>query len=194
MYKKVANSLRRGDILVRDGSFYEVVSVEHVPISKRKAGVQVQARPLKGSDSKGSCKYRYGSDEDVEVVDVMERKGSFLYHDEKNSEVVIIMDEDYDQVNISAEYVGDILPWMQDGTQLTVYFHDQSPLLVKLPLSVEARVESTESVLKHQKATASYKPAILENGFRVMVPPFIKNGDAIVVSTKDFTYVNRVKE
>jgi len=101
--------------------------------------------------------------------------------------------QSYEQINIKKEMVGDAIQFLQDNMNVTVEMHDGNPITIALPDDVVLTIAETEPVVKGQTVSSSYKPAIMDNGARVMVPPFIAAGDKIKVSTADASYIERIK-
>jgi elongation factor P len=135
----------------------------------------------------------YKTTDGLEKAFVEEVKHSFLY-DDGDSGLVFMNPENYDQVTLSRDMVGDSLPWLQPEMIVHLTMFDGQALSLELPVRVTAEIESTEPVVKGQTASSSYKPAILTNGLKVMVPPHIGPGTRVVVSTEDSTYVERAKD
>ena len=134
---------------------------------------------------------RYNSSEDVDVAYVEQKNYQFQYFDQ--DELVAMDMESFDTESFKKELVGDSLPFLQEGMNIRVEYCNDKPISIAMPETANAIVAQADAVVKGQTASASYKPAILENGVRVMVPPFIASGEEIIVKTDDFTYVGRVK-
>lgn len=134
---------------------------------------------------------RLRADEMLERAHLDQKQFQFLYGD---GETLTFMDTDsYEQIELSADALGDRLPFLQDGTMVVIELHEGKPLSVELPETAVCEIAETEPVVKGQTASSSYKPATLDNGVRVMVPPFISAGEKIVVNTAELTYVERAK-
>lgn len=149
---------------------------------------QVELKDVKSGTKKN---VRLRADEMLERAHLDQKTFQFLYGD---GETLTFMDtSSYEQIELPADALGDRLPFLQDGMQVAIEMHEGTPLSVDLPESAICMIAETEPVVKGQTASSSYKPATLENGVRVMVPPFIGAGEKIVVNTAELTYVERAK-
>lgn len=183
-----ANSISVGNIIRHKGNLWMVTKKEHVKPGKGGAFVQLE---IKGITTNAKVVERFRSTEDVEKMFMEDKDFQYQYMEGDN---LALMDmTTYEQTLINKELLGDMLPYLQDGMEIKVQFCEDKPLSVKLPEHVVLEVVETEAVVKGQTAASSYKPAILENGVRVMVPPFITTGTKIVVRTSDSEYVERAK-
>jgi elongation factor P len=132
---------------------------------------------------------RFGSDEKVERTHIDRKDFQYLYRD---GEMLVFMDTDsYEQVSLAGDFVGERAAFLQDGMTVTVELYQERPIGVSLPGQVVLAVAEAEPTIKGQTAASSYKPAVLENGVRVMVPPFVSAGERIVVDTSEIAYVRR---
>ena len=135
---------------------------------------------------------RFASDEKIERVSLDSKKCNFLYAD---GDTLNFMDnESYEQFTLSKELIGPAVAFLQDGMTVDVEMYESTPLSVKLPQKVAMKIVEADPVVRGQTAASSYKPGLLENGVRVLIPPFIEAGTRIVVSTVDATYVERAKD
>jgi elongation factor P len=132
---------------------------------------------------------RFRSADKVERVRLEQKDQQFLY--EQNDMLVFMDSETYEQIELPADILGDRRPFLQDGMTVHVEYYDQEALSVELPDKVTCTITETEPAVKGQTAANSFKPAVLDNGVRVMVPPFVGEGEAIVVSTETMEYVER---
>lgn len=188
MAKISANSIRIGNILEYREGLYKVLKKSHTQPGKGGAYVQLE---MKNITTGVKINERLRSTEDVEKAHLDEVEYQYLYSDDV---FITVMDNSsYEQKEISVELLGDSIVYLQDGMTLTVEVYDGDVIAVNLPETVELEVVETESVVKGQTAASSNKPAVLENGVRVMVPPFIESGNKIVVRTSDSEYMERVK-
>ncbi|MCH2037111.1 MAG: elongation factor P [Rickettsiales bacterium] len=188
MAKISANSIRIGNILEYKEGLYKVLKKSHTQPGKGGAYVQLE---MKNITTGIKINERLRSTEDVEKAHLDEVEYQYLFADDN---FITVMDNtSYEQKEISKDLLGDAIVYLQDGMDLTVELYDGEVIAVNLPENVELTVEETEAVVKGQTAASSNKPAVLENGVRVMVPPFIDSGDKIVVRTTDSEYVERVK-
>ena len=182
------NEIRPGMVLQHKGELWVVTKTEHVKPGKGGAFAQVEMKSVVGGTKLNE---RFRATESVERVRLEERDYQFLY---EQDDMLVFMDmETYDQIELPKEFLGERAAFLQDGMTVTVESHEGKPLGVKLPLHVTLEVVEAEPVVKGQTAASSYKPAVLENGLRVMVPPFISAGEKIVVNTEDLTYVKRAE-
>lgn len=186
MAKMNANDLRPGNIIEHQGSLWVVVKTAHVKPGKGGAFAQVELKNLLDGRKLNE---RFRSEDRVERVRLDQREQQFLY--EQDGMLVFMDSETYEQVELPADILGDRRPFLKEGMTVTIEYHEGRPLSVTLPDKVECEVVETEPVVKGQTAASSYKPAILDNGVRVMVPPFISAGDRIIVSTETGEYVSR---
>src|SRR5690606_27667508 len=125
----------------------------------------------------------------VEKVRLEQKDFTFLY--EQGDALVFMDDESYEQLELDKEFVGERAAFLQDGMKVTVELHEERPIGISLPDQVTLTITEADPVVKGQTAASSYKPAVLENGIRVMVPPFISSGEKIIVDTNEITYISR---
>ncbi len=181
-----ANTIRVGNILEHQGKLWRVAKTEHTKPGKGGAFMQVE---MKGVDHPTKLNERFRADESVEQVRLDQTEYQFLYED---GDDLVLMDQvNFEQVTIPKDLLGDTAPFLQDGMIISVESYNEKPISVALPEKVTCTIEETEAVVKGQTAASSNKPAILDNGVRVMVPPFVSQGDAVVVRVEDQTYVER---
>lgn len=187
--KTNANSLRIGNVVEYQNQLWSLVKKEHVKPGK--GGAYIQAE-LKNITTGTKTNTRFASSEDVEVAYVELKDYQYQYMD--GQDLVAMDTESYEQQNFSKDLLGDSAPFLQDEMKLIVEFCNGKPISIKLPETVVLRVDMADAVVKGQTASASYKPATLENGVRTMVPPFVETGDEIVVKTENGEYVERAKK
>jgi elongation factor P len=183
-----ANSIRAGNILEHEGKLWIVSKTpEHTKPGKGGAFVQVEMKDIKTGTKVNE---RFSSTVDVTKVRLDQKQFQYLFQDDH----VHLMDNNtFEQIALNKNIFGDQIIYLDDGMNITVEFHNEEALHALLPEQVIVEIAETEPVVKGQTAAASYKPAILTNGARVMVPPFVNAGDKIVVRTEDSTYVERAK-
>jgi elongation factor P len=180
------NEIRPGNVVEHQGSLWVAVKTQAVKPGKGPAYNQVE---LKNLVHGGKLNERFRSSETVERVRLEQKDYQFLY---VQDEMLVFMDnENYEQLEILREFVGDRAAFLQDGMIVTVESYEGKPLGVSLPDQVTLAVAEADPVVKGQTAASSYKPAILENGVRVMVPPFITAGEKVIVDTNELTYIRR---
>ncbi len=184
-----ANAIRPGMIILHNTRLYKAVDTYHVKPGKGGAYAQVE---LKDVISGNKLNERFRSDEGVERVILDQRECTFSYIE---GTFYIFMDNDnYEQIPLSqAELSDDQRAYLKEGMVVNIEFYEERAINIILPANVVLEVVDTEAVIKGQTASGSFKPAILENGIRVMVPQHIESGTKIVVSTGDSTYVERAK-
>lgn len=183
-----ANSISVGSVIRHKGNLWLVVKKDHVKPGKGGAFAQME---LKGITTNAKVVERFRATEDVEKMFMEDKDYQYQYMDGDN---LALMDmETYEQELLPKDLLGDMLPYLQDEMNVKVQFCEGKPLSIKLPEHVTLEVVETEAVVKGQTAASSYKPAILENGVRVMVPPFITTGTKVVVRTSDSEYIERAK-
>ncbi|WP_417458044.1 elongation factor P [Kordiimonas sp.] len=180
------NAVRPGNVIEHKGGLWRAIKIAHTQPGKGGAYLQVELKNLVDGTKLNE---RFRSSEKVERVTLEQKDYQFLYVE---GDMYNFMDQDtYEQISISDEDIGEDSVFLQDGMTVVIELHGEKPLGVKLPEKVTLEVTETEPVVKGQTASSSYKPAILENGLRVGVPPFVSAGDRIVVSTVEREYVSR---
>lgn len=180
------NEIRTGNVIQHKNSLWVAVKTQAVKPGKGPAYAQVELKNLLDGTKLNE---RFRASENVERVRLEQKDHQFLYEE---GDMLVFMDtETYEQISIAKDFVGDRAAFLQDGMQVVVESHEETPIGVKLPDQVTLEIAETEAVVKGQTAASSYKPAILENGVRVMVPPFVTVGERIVVDTNELTYIKR---
>ena len=182
------SAVRAGMVVEYENKLWLVVKHEIRTPGNLRSFNQVEFKDIK-SGTKYNTRLRAG--EALERVSLDQRDFQFLY---KEDERMVFMDqENYEQIYIDSDLLGDRALFLQDGMTVSVELHEGKPIGVKLPETVTLEITDCEPVVKGQTASSSYKPATLENGLRVLVPPFISTGEKIVVNTDELTYVERAK-
>ena len=180
------NEIKPGNVIEHNGGLWVAVKANAVKPGKGGAFNQVE---LKNLIDGTKLNERFRASETVERVRLEQKDYQFLY---AQGEALVFMDsESYEQLELQADFVGDRAAFLQDGMTVTVELHEERPIGVSLPDQVTLEVAEADPVVKGQTAASSYKPAMLENGVRVMVPPFVTAGERIIVATDDITYVRR---
>lgn len=187
--KVIASSLRKGNIVDLDGKLYVVLNAESFHPGKGTPTTQVDMRRI--SDGVKTAQ-RYKTTEQVERAHVEDREHQFLYQDGDGFHFMNM--ENYDQVTLPDDIVGDLAAYLQPEMKVKLLMHEGVPVSIELPQKVTLEVAETEPSVKGQTASSSYKPAVLSNGVRTMVPPFVGPGTRIVVMTADGSYVERAKD
>ena len=187
--KVAASSLRKGAVVDMEGKLYVVLTAENIHPGKGTPVTQLNMRRI--SDGV-KVSERWRTTEQVERAFVDDRNFTCLYEDGEGFH--FMNPETYDQVVASREVVGDSAPWLQDGMTVTLSTHEGVPIALELPRLATFEVVETEPSVKGQTASSSYKPAVLSNGLKTMVPPYISVGTRIVVLTEDGSYQERAKD
>ena len=178
--------IRPGNILEYEGGIWKVAKIQHTQPGKGGAYMQVEMKNLQDGRK---TNVRFRSADTVERVRLDTKDFQFLYHD---GDMLVFMDKDnYEQINLPADLVGEAAAFLQDGMDVTLELWDEKPISVELPTQVEATIVEADAVVKGQTASSSYKPALLDNGVRVMVPPHIASGTRIIVDVYERTYVGK---
>jgi elongation factor P len=186
MPKINGNEIRPGNVLEHNGGLWAAVRVDHVKPGKGGAFAQVELRNLRNGSKLNE---RFRSADKVERVRLEQKDQQFLY--EQDGMLVFMDSETFEQVELPAEILGERRPFLQDGMTIHIEYYDTEALNATLPQKVVCRIVETEPVVKGQTAANSFKPALLDNGVRVMVPPFVGEGEAIVVNTETMDYSER---
>ena len=187
--KVIASSLRKGNIVEIDGKLGVIVTAENIHPGKGTPVTQMDARRI--SDGV-KLSLRFKTTDQVERAFVEDSKHQFMYHDGEGFHFMNM--ESYDQVALQADIIGDQAAYLQPEMEVTISMHDNVPVSIELPVKAVLEVVETEPTIKSQTAASSYKPAVLSNGVRTMVPPFVSTGTKIVVMTADGSYVERAKD
>ena len=187
--KVAASSLRKGSVVDIDGRLYMVLTAQNIHPGKGTPVTQLDMRRI-ADGVKVSERYR--TTETVERAFVDEREYQFLYQDGEGFH--FMEPTTYDQVAVRAEIVGDASIYLQDGMLVHLSTHDGTPIALELPARVTLTITETEPVVKGQTASGSYKPAMLSNGLRIMIPTYITAGTRVVVNTETGEYMERAKE
>ncbi len=180
------NEIRPGNIIEHNAGLWIAVKTQHVKPGKGGAFAQVELRNLRNGSKLNE---RFRSADKVERVRLEQKDQQFLY--EQDGMLVFMDAESFEQIELSSELLGDRRPFLQDGMTVVIEYYDDEALSVQLPEKVTCTIAETEPVVKGQTAANSFKPAVLDNGIRVTVPPFIDTGESVEVMTETFEYVGR---
>lgn len=180
------NSIRPGNVIEHNNGIWRAIKIAHTQPGKGGAYLQVELKNLRTGTKLNE---RFRSSEKVERVSLSQKTYQYLYAE--GDMHTFMNTETYDQITLSAEDIGEDVSFLQDGMEVNIEFHEETPLGVALPDKITLEVAETEAVIKGQTAAGGYKPAILENGVRIGVPQFVKVGDRVVVSTAEREYVSR---
>jgi elongation factor P len=186
MPKINGNEIRPGNVLEHDGGLWAAVKIDHVKPGKGGAFAQVELKNLRDGRKLNE---RFRSADKVERVTLEQKDQQFLF---EADEMLTFMDtQTYDQIALPSDILGDRRPFLQDGMTVKIEYYGEEALNVTLPQKVVCKIAETEPVVKGQTAANSFKPATLDNGVRVMIPPFVGQDENIVVNTEIFEYVER---
>jgi elongation factor P len=184
------NDIRPGNVIEHQNRLWRAVKIQHVKPGKGGAYLQVELRDVRDGTKLNE---RFRSAETVERVRLDQKQYQFLFADADN--YTFMDQETYEQVMLGSDILGpEQSQFLQDGMIVTIESYEDSPIGLKLPEKITLTVVEADAVVKGQTASSSYKPAVLENGMKVLVPPHIEAGTRIVVSTADVTYVERAKD
>ncbi|MEM6634339.1 MAG: elongation factor P [Pseudomonadota bacterium] len=180
------NEIRPGNVLEHDGGLWAAIKVDHVKPGKGGAFAQVELRNLR---SGSKLNERFRSADKVERVRLEQKDQQYLY---ENDGMLVFMDaETFEQIELPVDILGDRRPFLQDGMTVVIEYYEAEALNATLPQKVICKVVETEPVVKGQTAANSFKPAILDNGVKVMVPPFVGQDEDVVVNTETMEYSER---
>jgi elongation factor P len=183
------NSIRPGNIIEHQGRLWRAVKTQHTQPGKGGAYLQVELKDIRDGTKLNE---RFRSSETVERVRLDEHPYQFLF---ASGDEYTFMDQNtFEQIALNGDLIGEPAAFLQEGMIVTLESYEGSPISIELPETVVMTIVEADAVVKGQTASSSYKPAKLENGVRVMVPPHIESGTRIVVNTADATYVERAKD
>ena len=182
------NEIKPGMVIEHQGSLWVAVKTNAVKPGKGGAFNQVEMKNLINGSKLNE---RFRASETVERARLEQKDFQFLY--EEGDNLVFMDTSTYEQLELQKDFVGDRAAFLQDGMTVSVEMHEERPIGVNLPDQVTLAIAEADPVVKGQTAASSYKPAVLENGVRVMVPPFIEAGEKIVVDTGEITYLRRAE-
>ena len=182
-----ATEIRVGMILEYKSDLWEVLKTQHVKPGKGGAFAQIEMKSL---NKNTKLNERFRSSETVEKAILDEIKFNFLYEDDENYH--FMNPKNFDQLNIKKNIVGEKGKMLTENIEVNISFFEDNPISVELPNQITSKVESTDASLKGQTVSSSYKPAILDNGINIQVPPFIESGDEIVIDTRTIEYVKKI--
>ena len=185
--KLYASEIRVGMLIEYKNDLWQVLKTQHVKPGKGGAFAQVE---MKSVNKNTKLNERFRSSESVEKASLNETKFNYLYDDEKDYH--FMNPKSYEQINIKKEVVGDKGKMLTENLEVSISFYNDEPLMVELPNQVTCVVETTDVALKGQTVSSSYKPATLDNGINIQVPPFIDSGDKIIVDTRSMEYVKKI--
>ena len=182
-----AGEIRVGMLLEHKNDLWQVLKTQHVKPGKGGAFAQVEMKSL---NKNTKLNERFRSSETVEKASLDEIIFNYLYSDDKN---FYFMDaKTFEQIEINKDVIGEKGKLLSENLQVSVSFYNDNPISVQLPNQIKCKVSSTDAALKGQTVSSSYKPAILDNGVKIQVPPFIETDDEIIIDTRTFEYVKKI--
>ena len=182
-----AGEIRVGMLLEFKNDLWQVLKTQHVKPGKGGAFAQVE---MKSVNKNTKLNERFRSSETVEKASLEETNFNFLYKDDND---YFFMDpKSFEQIEIKKETIGDKEKLLTENLEVSVSFYNEKPISVELPNQVLCKIETTDVALKGQTVSSSYKPATLDNGLNIQVPPFIETGDEIIVDTRNLEYVKKI--
>ena len=185
--KIYASEIRVGMLIEYKDDLWQVLKAQHVKPGKGGAFAQVEMKSL---NKNTKLNERFRSSESVEKASLDEIKFNYLYGDD--TEYYFMDPKSYEQINIKKDTVGEKGKLLTENLEVSISFYDEKPLAVELPNQVTCLVETTDVALKGQTVSSSYKPATLDNGINIQVPPFIESGDKIIVDTRTMEYIKKI--
>ena len=186
--KILGNEIKPGMIIEHNNDLWSVLKTQHVKPGKGGAFNQVELKSVK---KRIKLNERFRSSDSVERAILNEKKFNFLYEDENNCH---FMDQaNFEQIEINKSILGEKNKLLKENMEVVVQFYEDQALSADLPIHIELTIEVTDATIKGQTASSSYKPATLENGIKITVPPFINSGDKIILDTRTLEYVKKVK-
>ena len=185
--KLYASEIRVGMLIEYKNDLWQVLKTQHVKPGKGGAFAQVEMKSL---NKNTKLNERFRSSESVEKASLDETKFNYLYSDDTDYH---FMDpKSYEQINIKKEIIGEKGKMLTENLEVSISFYNEKPLTVELPNQVTCTIDTTDVALKGQTVSSSYKPATLDNGINIQVPPFIESGDKIIVDTRTMEYVKKI--
>ena len=182
-----AGEIRDGMLLEYKNDLWQVLKTQHVKPGKGGAFAQVEMKSL---NKNTKLNERFRSSETVEKASLEETTFNYLYNDEDN---YFFMDpKTFEQIEIKKETVGDKGKLLTENLEVSVSFYNENPISIELPNQLQCKIETTDAALKGQTVSSSYKPATLDNGLNIQVPPFIEAGDEIIVDTRNLEYIKKI--
>jgi elongation factor P len=185
--KLYASEIRVGMLIEYKNDLWQVLKTQHVKPGKGGAFAQVE---MKSVNKNTKLNERFRSSESVEKATLDETKFNYLYGDE--TDYYFMDPKTYEQINIKKEIIGEKGKMLTENLEVSISFYNEKPLTVELPNQVTCTIDTTDVALKGQTVSSSYKPATLDNGINIQVPPFIESGDKIIVDTRTMEYIKKI--
>ena len=182
-----STEIRVGMLLEHKNDLWQVLKTQHVKPGKGGAFAQVE---MKSINNNTKVNERFRSNENVEKASLDETNYNFLYEDEKN--YFFINPKSFEQIEINKDIVGEKGKLLTENLEVTISFYNENAISVELPNQVICKIKSTDAALKGQTVSSSYKPAVLDNGLNIQVPPFIESEDKIIIDTRTLEYIKKL--
>ena len=181
------NEIKTGMIIEHKNDLWEVLKTQHVKPGKGGAFNQVE---MKSINKETKLNERFRSSDSIERAIVEEIDYNFLYEDK--GEFYFIDNKTFEQISLKEELIGEKFKFLKEGLEVKLGIYNDQPIKIDLPNQIECKIETTDAAIKGQTAASSYKPALLENGINILVPPFVESGENIIVDTRTIEYVKKV--
>ena len=182
-----AGEIRIGMLLEHKNDLWQVLKTQHVKPGKGGAFAQIE---MKSINKNTKLNERFRSSETVEKASLEETNFNYLYEDDQN--YFFMEPKTFEQIEIKKNIIGEKGKLLTENLQVTISFYNDSPISLDLPNQVTCKINTTDAALKGQTVSSSYKPAILENGLNIQVPPFVEPGDRIIIDTRNLEYVKKI--
>jgi|TARA_B110000444_G_C18670306_1_gene514903 elongation factor P len=185
--KITAIEIKPGNIIEHKNDYWKVLKTQHVKPGKGGAFNQVELKSI----TKGTkLNERFRSSENVEKAELDDKKFNFLYLDDDNCH--FMDNKTFEQVSIPKSLTGEHYKLLKENLEVTITFLDDKPISLELPNNIESVIETTDAAIKNQTASSSYKPATLDCGINITVPPFIESGDKVIIDTRSLEYIKKI--
>ena len=181
------NEIRVGMLIEYKNDLWQVLKTQHVKPGKGGAFNQVE---MKSVNKSTKLNERFRSSDNVERAIVEEIDFNFLYQDKE--EFYFINNKTFEQLNINKKLIDEKSKFLSEGLEVKISLYEELPIKIDLPNQIESKIETTDAAIKGQTAASSYKPALLENGINILVPPFVESGDTIIVDTRTIEYIKKI--
>ena len=182
-----AGEIRVGMLLEHKNDLWQVLKTQHVKPGKGGAFAQVEMKSL---NKNTKLNERFRSSETVEKASLEELKFNFLYNDQ--NDYYFINPKSFEQISLDISIIGDKSKMLSENLEVIISFYNEKPINLNLPNQIECEIDTTDAAIKGQSVSSSYKPALLKNGMQIQVPPFIENGDKIILDTRKLEYVKKI--
>ena len=181
------NELKTGMIIEHKNDLWEILKTQHVKPGKGGAFNQVEMKSI-NKDTKLNERFR--SSDNIERAIIEEIEYNYLYEDK--NEFYFINNKTFEQINVKKDLLGEKFKFLSEGLEVKIGIYNDIPIKIDLPNQINCKIETTDAALKGQTVSSSYKPATLENGIKIQVPPFIESGDSIIVDTRSIEYIKKI--